>query len=68
MSLLTEAAGSWHKSTHSSGDGNCVEVAIIPAGVLVRDSKSPAGPVLDFSREEWDAFVAGVADGEFHLS
>nr|WP_245650453.1 DUF397 domain-containing protein [Nocardia harenae] len=32
----------------------------------VRDSKNPAGPVLDFTPSEWTAFVAGVRAGEFN--
>ncbi len=43
----------------------CVEVAVAAGGILVRDSKDPAGPVLAFTGGEWDAFLAGVRDGEF---
>jgi Domain of unknown function (DUF397) len=32
---------------------------------LVRDSKDPAGPSLAFTTAEWEAFTAGVKDGEF---
>jgi hypothetical protein len=32
---------------------------------LVRDSKDPDGPKLAFTTAEWDAFTAGVKDGEF---
>ncbi|WP_229690884.1 DUF397 domain-containing protein, partial [Sphaerisporangium melleum] len=32
----------WHKSSHSSGNGgNCVEIAPLPGGMAVRDSKRP---------------------------
>jgi Domain of unknown function (DUF397) len=45
----------------------CVEVAMTEA-VAVRDSKAgPDGPVLWFSRAEWDDFVAAVKDGRFDL-
>jgi hypothetical protein len=44
--------------------GTCVEVASIDGGVAIRDSKQPDGPILRFTRAEWDAFVAGVRAGE----
>jgi Domain of unknown function (DUF397) len=34
----------------------------------VRDSKDRSGPVLQFTRREWEAFLAGVRHGEFDLS
>ena len=57
----------WRKSTYSS-DGACVEVAALgPDQVGVRDSKDPHGPTLWFTPAEWQAFLAGVRDGEFDL-
>jgi hypothetical protein len=57
----------WVKSTKStkSTSGACVEVARDGDEILVRNSRDPAGPVLRVSREAWDAFRQGVADGEF---
>jgi hypothetical protein len=47
-------------------NGNCVELAPLTAGgVAVRDSKDPQGPMLTFTRTEWQAFAAGMAAGEF---
>jgi hypothetical protein len=63
---LTRAA--WHKSTRSSGNGNCVEVAMLDDAVAVRDTKDRSGPVLVFTPAEWGAFVAGAKDGEFDLA
>ena len=54
----------WRKST-ASGDTNCVEVSLAGESVLMRHSRSPHGPVLSFSRPEWEAFLTGVRDGEF---
>jgi hypothetical protein len=31
----------------------------------VRDSKDRNGPVLRFNAHEWEAFLAGVRNGEF---
>jgi hypothetical protein len=63
---LTRAA--WHKSSRSSGNGNCVEVAILDDAVAVRDTKDRSGPVLVFTPAEWSAFVAGAKGGEFDLA
>nr|WP_084655104.1 DUF397 domain-containing protein [Nocardia altamirensis] len=65
---LTEAV--WRKSTYSGPDGNCVEVAFLVDGnVAVRDTKDNGyGPVLAFAPGQWDAFLTGVAQGEFGRS
>ncbi|MDG4828998.1 DUF397 domain-containing protein [Solwaraspora sp. WMMD1047] len=57
------ANASWRKSSRSSGDGQCTEVAVLGDAVGVRDSKDPAGPALRFSPTAWTAFVAGLKDG-----
>ena len=54
----------WRKSTHSGYNGNCVEVTETPDLILVRDSKDPAGPVLEFSTPQWREFVARLMAGE----
>lgn len=56
----------WMKSSLSLVNGNCVEVVELSSGlILVRDSKNPQGPWLQFSPAEWDAFLGGVRNGEF---
>ena len=54
----------WRKSSESL-NGDCVEVAPLPGGVAVRDSKNPNGPMLEFTHSEWRAFIAGANKGEF---
>ncbi|HEX6361246.1 MAG TPA: DUF397 domain-containing protein [Actinophytocola sp.] len=41
---------SWRKSSFSGSGDLCVEVACVPAGIAVRDSKDPDGPMLTFPR------------------
>jgi hypothetical protein len=49
----------WRASSYSNADGGeCVEIADgIPDIVPVRDSKTPAGPVLLISPDAWTAFL-----------
>ncbi|MGP0022299.1 MAG: DUF397 domain-containing protein [Streptosporangiaceae bacterium] len=49
----------WRKSSKSTFNGNCLEVATVCASVLVRDSKNP-GPVMQFSLGHWTAFIEYV--------
>jgi hypothetical protein len=35
--------------------------------VLVRDSKDPGGPVLQFTLDEWRVFADGMKAGEFDV-
>lgn len=56
----------WRKAT-ASGTGNCVEVARMSDSVLLRDSKKPEGAILAFSIGEWNAFIAGIRNGELDL-
>lgn len=57
----------WRKSRRSGASGNCVELAALPggAGVAVRNSRQPDGPVLVYTRSEIEAFLLGAKDGEF---
>ncbi|WP_458686080.1 DUF397 domain-containing protein [Nocardia tengchongensis] len=67
MKAKVDHGAEWFKSSHSSQGGECVEVAFLEGGqVGVRDSKDPTGPALTFTPGEWDAFTAGINDGEFN--
>lgn len=64
----------WKKSTYCRFDSpQCVEVnGLDTSQVEVRDSKlkqdDPFGYMdLNFTREEWQAFIDGVKQGEFDL-
>lgn len=60
---LSRAA--WHKSSYSSQDGNCVEVALnLPGIVAVRDSKNPHGAALVVTQEAWRAFIRQLNHGK----
>jgi hypothetical protein len=60
----------WFKSTRSGNNGACVEVAQLGDDAIgVRDTKAQgSGPILTFTRAEWDAFIGGAKDGEFDLT
>jgi hypothetical protein len=63
MKLTSE----WRKSTHSGGEGACVEVRRTGDRIEVRDTKDRSGPVLGFTEKEWTAFTEGVRHDEFDL-
>lgn len=54
----------WRKSM-ASGGGECVEVAMNPGNIQVRDSKNPWGSALEFTRAEWASFMIGLQRDEF---
>jgi len=55
----------WRKSSRSSDQGQCIEVADLDDHHVVRDSKNPAGPALMFTATEWAAFTTGIKAGDF---
>jgi hypothetical protein len=51
----------WRKSSFSTDDSNCVEVAFAePAAVAVRDSKNQDGPTLAVPVVTWHSFISRV--------
>lgn len=48
------------KSSHSGQDQDCVEVADLPRGAAVRDSKNPTKGHLPFPSSEWAGFLAAA--------
>ena len=56
---------SWCKSSYSDTEGaNCVEVAVCPGVVYVRDSKDEEGPRLAFGPGAWARFTGFAATFE----
>ncbi|MFE2316254.1 DUF397 domain-containing protein [Streptomyces sp. NPDC059441] len=62
MSTAEPTRLAWFKSSYSGNEGGaCLEVALAPGTVHVRDSKAPAHAQLAFRRSEWAEFVDFVA-------
>ena len=56
----------FRKSSASTANGDCVEVACLPVGgVAVRDSKDKAGAILRFGHDSWQQFLDQVRHGPF---
>jgi Domain of unknown function (DUF397) len=55
---------SWRVAA-ACNNGACVKVAAIDGGIAIADSKSPDGPVLVYTHDEWLAFLNGAKEGDF---
>ncbi|MEU6142234.1 DUF397 domain-containing protein [Streptomyces sp. NPDC047081] len=54
----------WFKSSYSGSQGDsCIEVALTPAAIHVRDSKDEQSPQLALSPATWTDFVSYAAQG-----
>jgi hypothetical protein len=62
---MDTTGNAWVKSSLSFANGNCVEVMDTGSTVVVRNSRNPHGAVLEFTRDEWAAFIGGAMLGEF---
>lgn len=56
-----------YKKSSFSGNGGCVEVAIEPDIVLLRDTKDPVKPAHEFSHEDWQLFLDAARGGVYDL-
>jgi len=54
---------SWSKNNPKT----CVAVAVKNAGIAIRNSNDSGRKTLFFSRDEWNAFIAGAKAGEFDV-
>ncbi|TDC74916.1 DUF397 domain-containing protein [Streptomyces hainanensis] len=58
---------SWFKSSASSANGGCLEVAFLADGrVAMRDNEDPTNPPFVVTRHVWECFISGAAQGEFN--
>jgi len=59
----------WRKSSWSAVNGNCVEVAGLPSGLIaVRDTKDAGcGPILTFESTAWGSFVDALKTGDLPI-
>ena len=56
MSAPDLTSPTWRKSTHSNGNGDCVEIAASPIHIGIRDTKNPS-PHLTIPHPAWSALL-----------
>lgn len=62
------AEADWRRVENSDGSPGKLEVGFADNGlVALRYAEDPEGTILIYTPAEWDAFVAGVKDGEFDI-
>jgi hypothetical protein len=44
-------------SSYTGGESNCLEAAPHQDGVVIRDSKNPSGPTIEFTHAQWARFI-----------
>ncbi|MFL6112164.1 MAG: DUF397 domain-containing protein [Catenulispora sp.] len=59
--------GTWYKSSFCASGNGGVEIWFGGGAAHVRNGADRHGPVLVFSRDEWDAFLLGAFNGEFEM-
>ncbi|MFD4608991.1 MULTISPECIES: DUF397 domain-containing protein [unclassified Streptomyces] len=59
--MSTDSQLEWFKSSYSGSEGDdCVEVALVPGAVRVRDSKQSHGPRFEVASPAWAEFLGFV--------
>ena len=71
---MDSTGAGWAPGPQDPEDESTIEVAFVEGSkegsdrvITMRDASNPDGPTLVFTPAEWEAFVAGVRDGEFDL-
>jgi uncharacterized protein DUF397 len=60
------STANWRKSSFSAGGSdNCVEVAMLPGTVAIRDSKDPHGPVHLLRPAAFRDLITRIKRGDF---
>jgi hypothetical protein len=54
---LSWGDATWRKSSYSTANSECVEVARTADAVGVRDSKNATGPMLTLAPNGWSALI-----------
>ncbi|WP_281180295.1 DUF397 domain-containing protein [Actinomadura hibisca] len=57
----------WRKSSRSTQQGDCVELAAMRSEIAIRDSKDPEGPRLVFAKEAMGMLAKRVKSGGLDL-
>ena len=54
----------WRTALNCEG-GACVRVAATENSVFIGSTKHPSGPAIEYTPDEWHAFVTGIKNGDF---
>jgi uncharacterized protein DUF397 len=61
------STANWRKSSFSAGGSdNCVEVAVLPGTVAIRDSRDPHGPVRLLRPAAFRDLITRIKRGDFN--
>ncbi|MCC4322326.1 DUF397 domain-containing protein [Streptomyces malaysiensis] len=67
MTVIPPADEGWFKSSFSQNAAGCVEVRFAAGLSYVRSTRDRGGPMVTFTRVEWEAFLLGAWNGEFDM-
>lgn len=54
----------WRKSRYSDAQGACLEAASSEKSILIRDSRSPNGSILEVSVFQWRKLIDELKSGK----